>query len=123
MDHPNPKKFAAPCGRPALLFLYTLLSQSRRAVLHNLPDVGGWVPLAAFLRLPQVKQAKAANHCIRFLNGSRRDAWKSATGHNPVKGRDWDLKKTKAGGGAGHGTIHCTKSFLKHVFLKYYARP
>ena len=93
-----------------------------REFAQNLSDVGGWVPLPAFLRLPQVKQGKAANHCIRFLDGSRKDAWRSSTGHNPVKGRDWDYKKRKAGGGAGCGSIHCTKSFLKHVFLKYYAR-
>ena len=78
--------------------------------------------MPAFLRMPQVGRAKTANHCIRFLDGSRKDAWKSATGHNPVKGRDWDHKKTRAGGGAGLGTVHCTKAFLKFVFLKYYAK-
>ena len=93
-----------------------------RGLLGQLPDVGGWVPLPAFLRMPQVGRAKTANHCVRFLDGSRKDAWKSATGHNPVKGRDWDHKKTRAGGGAGDGTVHCTKAFLKFVFLKYYAK-
>ena len=93
-----------------------------RALMEKLPAVGGWVPLPAFLRSPQVKLGKAANHCGRYLDGSRRDAWKTSTGHNPVRGRDWDRLKTKAGGGAGDGTIHCSMAFLKFVFLKYYAR-
>ena len=80
----------------------------------------GWCPLADFLTDDRVNESKA--HVLRFLDGSRkRKPWKSHTGHNPVRGRDWDYLHTRGGGGAGEGILHCQKAFLKHIFLKYYA--
>ena len=82
----------------------------------------GWCPLVDFLALkPQINESK--RHPLRFLDGSsKRKSWKSHTGHNPVKGRDWDYLHTDAGGGAGDGILHGHRTFLKHIFLKYYAK-
>ena len=80
----------------------------------------GWCPLADFLSLkPQINESK--RHPLRFLT-SKRKSWKSHTGHNPVKGRDWDYLHTNAGGGACDGILHGHKTFLKHVFFRYYAK-
>jgi hypothetical protein len=64
-----------------------------------------------------------SGHCTRWLDGSRKKKpWKNHTGLKPIEGRDWDCKKTRMVGGADKGVIHGHKAFLKHIFLKHYAK-
>ena len=92
-----------------------------KAVLEKLVCTGGWISLSDFLKHPAIDEK--THHTMRFLDGTyKKKKWRSSTGHLAVKGRDWTYRATAAGGGAGDGILHCSKEFLKHVFLSHYAK-
>ena len=87
----------------------------------KLSCVNGWVHLADFLKREEI--GEKSGHGKRFLDGThKKKQWRSDTGHLAVQSRDWEYKKTSAGGGAGQGNLYCNKTFVKHVFKTHYVK-
>ena len=87
----------------------------------KLSQLGGggaddWVELSKFLR----KVRKPTHHLKRYLDGSSSFSWRPM----PRENQDWCHKAGKRGGSArgSGGPLHCKVSFLKKIFMKYYAK-
>lgn len=112
---PKPKlPLAPPALQPTLSDDAKWEAISSRLTKHKTD----WVRVVDFL--DEVKVSR--RHSMRFLDGLHSQCWELGPRRRRPQVKTHYLKMKGAhGGGAGEGIPHARTSFLKQVFLKYYA--